>query len=235
MHIFFMKKSCPQFLYTYVELNPIFPRTQKGQFRVFRSALWLTCEESTVAKFVSDFSRNREKKFNEIKARSERIQKGYEVLELDLEEIQGKVDQYLAWLKKKEEQVQLTQPQGFDVSDADKKLRYVNVSILLDCINSFASPERCCVLLEAFVSLKYPTVACFSFSALNISWAFVWCSSTVSMCSYCFTIQLLHLDFNWLWNINSYSYCYCLSTHLLWNIFIIPLCIKHVKLFMHPM
>ena len=75
----------------------------------------------------TDF-RGREKKYNEVKNRTEKIQKGFEVLELDLEEIQGKVDQYLAWLKKKEEQVQLTQPQGYSVKDAEAKVQYLNVS-----------------------------------------------------------------------------------------------------------
>ena len=46
------------------------------------------------------------------------------------------MDQYLAWLKKKEEQVQLTQPQGYSVKDAEAKVQYLNVSILISKIFS---------------------------------------------------------------------------------------------------
>ena len=51
------------------------------------------------------------------------------MLEFDLEEIQGKVDQYLTWLAKKEEQAQLTRPQGYSVQEAEEKVQYLNVSI----------------------------------------------------------------------------------------------------------
>ena len=74
--------------------------------------------------------RGREKKYNDVKSRTEKIQRGFEVLELDLEEIQGKVDQYLTWLAKKEEQAQITTPQGYDIQDAEEKVQYLNVSTL---------------------------------------------------------------------------------------------------------
>ena len=73
--------------------------------------------------------RGREKKYNDVKSRTEKISRGFEVLELDLEEIQGKVDQYLTWLAKKEEQAQITTSRGYSVQEAEERVQYLNVSI----------------------------------------------------------------------------------------------------------
>lgn len=77
-------------------------------------------------------SRQREKKFSDVRARAEKLQKGFEILELDLEEIQGKVDQYLAWLKKKEEQVLMITPDGYEVRHAHNNMLHINVSGTVD-------------------------------------------------------------------------------------------------------
>lgn len=73
------------------------------------------------------YSRKREKKLAEVRARSSRMSKGLEVLELDLEEIQGRVDAYLAWLGKKEEQALLTTPEGHEIKPALENMQYINV------------------------------------------------------------------------------------------------------------
>ena len=92
---------------------------QKSRFSHYISAIWYIL-----------LYRGREKKYNDVKSRTEKISRGFEVLELDLEEIQGKVDQYLTWLAKKEEQAQITTPRGYSVQEAEEKVQYLNVSFL---------------------------------------------------------------------------------------------------------
>ena len=67
-----------------------------------------------------------EKKFGEISDQVEKTKRQYDVIDANLDDIKEEVDQYLAWLKDKEEQLTRETPRGYNVKEAEVKLAQNN-------------------------------------------------------------------------------------------------------------
>lgn len=78
---------------------------------------------------ISIFYSESEKKFGEITDQVEKSKRQYDVIDASLDDIKEEVDQYLAWLKDKEEQLTRETPRGYSVKEAEVKLAQNNVGL----------------------------------------------------------------------------------------------------------
>lgn len=74
------------------------------------------------------YSSDSEKKFHDIADQVEKTQRQYDIIDANLDDIKKEVDQYLEWLKDKEERIAKDAPRVYSVKEAEAKLGQNNVS-----------------------------------------------------------------------------------------------------------
>jgi chromosome segregation ATPase len=82
-----------------------------------------------LSEIIYIFYSESEKKFGEISDQVEKTKRQYDVIDASLDDIKEEVDQYLAWLKDKEEQLTRETPRGYSVKEAEVKLAQNNVGL----------------------------------------------------------------------------------------------------------
>ncbi|OPL33237.1 hypothetical protein AM593_00056, partial [Mytilus galloprovincialis] len=63
-----------------------------------------------------------EKKFGDLVDQVEKTKRQYDIIDNNLDDIREEVDQYLAWLKEKEDLLTRETPRGYSVKEAEAKL-----------------------------------------------------------------------------------------------------------------
>ena len=82
-----------------------------------------------LSEIIYIFYSESEKKFGGISDQVEKAKRQYDVIDASLDDIKEEVDQYLAWLKDKEEQLTRETPRGYSVKEAEVKLAQNNVGL----------------------------------------------------------------------------------------------------------
>ena len=87
-----------------------------------------------IVNVVINFFSSSEKKFGDLVDQVEKTKRQYDIIDHNLDDIREEVDQYLAWLKEKEDLLTRETPRGYSVKEAEAKLAKNNVSVFGSCL-----------------------------------------------------------------------------------------------------